>query len=621
MTRPSQPPVSRRALGDFTTDPRMLWLCALALLAGTAGVAAGWVLLRMIGLINNLVYYQVWSTSMLPPGGVLIHGHPAIWTVLIPAGGAVIIGVMARYGSEKIRGHGIPEAIEAILLGGSKLDLKVAILKPISSAISIGTGGPFGAEGPIIMTGGAASSLLAQWFNLTDAERKTLLVAGACAGMTAVFGTPVAAILLAVELLLFELKPRSLLPVATACITAAIERRFVLTPAPLFPFTGTVIIDPLHALGWLGIGLAAGLGSALLTMMVYGAEDQFERLPVHWMWWPVLGGLVVGIGGLIDPLALGVGYPDIAALLAGSLAGAAAVRLVLVKAAIWAIALGSGTSGGVLAPLLIIGGAMGAVLGPFLPHAAPGFWAVLGMAAMMGGTMRAPLTASLFAVELTGNHLILLPVITACMSSMAVTVLVMKRSILTEKLARRGHHLTREYSIDPLAITRARDIMATPVETLSAVMPAHDALAFFDGDQARHQAYPVLDEQGMLVGLATRADCAEWRRSPPARDLTLGAWTTAQSLVTAGPDDTLITVAATMLAENAARIPVIDAQGGLCGIIARADLLRAQHRVFAAETERERPFRWRRVKPSGHLENQGVSGKSPPHRSAHIAET
>lgn len=587
-----------KALGDFTTNYSVLRLCGLALLAGTFGVAAGWLLLRMIAIINDFVYYGVWSSAIMPPGGVLLAGHPATWTLLVPAAGAVIIGVMARYGSEKIRGHGIPEAIEAIMLGGSKLDLKVAILKPISSAISIGTGGPFGAEGPIIMTGGAASSLLAQCFSLTDAERKTLLVAGACAGMTAVFGTPVAAMLLAIELLLFELKPRSVLPVAAACVVAAIERRYVLSPAPLFPFTGSVIVDPLHAIGWVGIGLLAGLGSALLTILVYGAEDYFEHLPVHWMWWPVAGGLVVGIGGLIDPLALGVGYPDIAALLAGSLAGAAAIRLVLVKSVIWAIALGSGTSGGVLAPLLIIGGAMGAVLSPILPSAAPGFWAVLGMAAMMGGTMRAPLTATLFAVELTGNHLILLPVITASMASMAVTVLLMKRSILTEKIARRGHHLTREYSIDPLAVTRVSDIMATPVKTLPTTMPINDVIDFFSGPSAHHRAYPVVDPSGGLAGLVTRVDVLKWIGLPPNPAATLGSLVADRPLITAWIGDMAISVAGRMLIENQPRVPVINDHGQLCGMIARADLLNVHYRVVVAETMRERIFKlWRQNKP------------------------
>jgi chloride channel protein, CIC family len=321
-------------LGDFTTEPRVLAIAAMGVVAGTGGVAAGWVLLHLIVLVTAAAYLGQFAVAGNVPA------HLPLWMVLVPVAGGLAIGLMARYGSEKIRGHGIPEALEAIILGGSRMGLKVAILKPISSAISIGTGGPFGAEGPIIMTGGAIGSLFAQLFALTDMERKTLLVAGVCAGMTAVFGTPVAAMLLAVELLLSELKPRSFLPVAVACITAAIERRYVLAQAPLFPYTDGVALDPLHGLGWVGLGLVTGFGSALLTAMVYAAEDGFARQKLHWMWWPA-------IGGLIDRRALGVGYADIAQMLAGHLAGLSALRLMVVKSVIWSVALGSGTSGGV----------------------------------------------------------------------------------------------------------------------------------------------------------------------------------------------------------------------------------------------------------------------------------
>lgn len=572
---------SAKKLGDFTAGPRVLIISAMGLVAGTGGVAAGWVLLHLISSVTAIAY-----AGLLGRKG-LVAGLPA-WTLLVPAAGGLIIGLMARFGSEKIRGHGIPEALEAIILGGSRLGVKVAILKPISSAISIGTGGPFGAEGPIIMTGGAIGSLFAQLFVLTDMERKTLLVAGACAGMTAVFGTPVAAMLLAIELLLFELKPRSFLPVAAACITAAIERRYVLAPTPLFPYTGGVTIDPLHGLGWVGIGILAGCGSALLTLMVYGTEDAFARLKLHWMWWPAIGGLVVGLGGLIDPRALGVGYQNIAQMLVGSLAGWLALRLVLVKAVIWAVALGSGTSGGVLAPLLMIGGGMGAVLAPWLPHAAPGFWAVLGMAAMMGGTMRAPLTAAIFAVELTGNHAVLLPVITACMASYGVTVLVMKRSILTEKLARRGHHITREYGVDLAALVRVSDIMAVPVEALRSNMTVDAAINFFMDQEHRHRAYPVVDSEQRLIGLVSRSDILAWIGSEMPRQTLLPDALGRIASTVAFSDETISAVAERMAAQHTPRMPVLDPQSRkLVGILSRGDLLKLYRRSFEAETVRE----------------------------------
>ncbi|MGH7114967.1 MAG: chloride channel protein [Stellaceae bacterium] len=415
-------------LGDFTTRPRVLVISAIAILVGTAGVVTGIILLRLIYLITNLAYFgRVAFTS--PDIGLSPLGYAA---VAVPVVGSLLVGLMARYGTDKIRGHGIPEAIEAILLGRSRLDVKVAILKPLSSAIAIGTGGPFGAEGPIIMTGGAIGSLIAQLLPVSDTERKTLLVAGAAAGMTTVFGTPIAAMMLAAELLLFEWTPRSFVPVAVASITAAFERSLTHLASPLFPFHGGMELSLIAILCWVLVGLLSGLLSGVLTQLVYGCEDLFLKLPIHWMWWPMIGGLVVGLGGLVNANALGVGYSNIAQMLQGGMPSLAGLSLTVVKAIIWAVALGSGTSGGVLAPLLIMGGGMGVILAHYLPLASPGFWALLAMAATMGGTMRSPLTATFFAVELTGNTHVLLPLITACITAHLVTVLLMRRSILTE---------------------------------------------------------------------------------------------------------------------------------------------------------------------------------------------
>jgi chloride channel protein, CIC family len=406
-------------LGDFTTSPRVVLISAIAIVGGTAGVATGVALLALIRLFTSLAYFGRLTSEVVDLG----QSPLGLFAVAVPVGGGLIVGLMARYGSDKIRGHGIPEAIEAILLGRSRLGIKVAILKPLSSAIAIGTGGPFGAEGPIIMTGGAVGSLIGQLLPVSDAERKTLLVAGAAAGMTTVFGTPIAAIMLAVELLLFEWSPRSFVPVAVAAITAAAERAWLGMAEPLFPFHGSMDITLVALSCWVLIGLLAGLLSGLLTQLVYGCEDLFSKLPIHWMWWPVLGGVVVGLGGLVDPRALGVGYANIAQMLQGTMSPESGLQLMVVKALIWAVALGSGTSGGVLAPLLIMGGGLGAVLTAVLPAASPGFWALLAMAAIMGGTMRSPLTATFFAVEVAGNTHVLLPLITACVTAHLLTVL------------------------------------------------------------------------------------------------------------------------------------------------------------------------------------------------------
>ena len=337
-------------LGDFTTTPRVL---AISLLATGIGIFSAFValgLLRLIGLFTNLFFFGRWQTSLVSPAGHSL----GVFVILVPVAGALVIGVMARYGSERIRGHGIPEAIEAILINGSRVEPRVAFLKPLSSAISIGSGGPFGAEGPIIMTGGAFGSMIAQFFHLTSTERKTLLVAGAAGGMSATFASPVAAVLLGVELLLFEWKPRSLIPVALASAAAAATRRYIIGLGPLFPTPPhPVFIGPKGLLGCVLVGLLAGALSALLTISVYAAEDAFNKLPIHWMWWPAIGGVAVGLGGLVFPQALGVGYDTIADLLQGTGTTRLILGVLLVKWFIWAFSLGSGTSGGVLAPLLM----------------------------------------------------------------------------------------------------------------------------------------------------------------------------------------------------------------------------------------------------------------------------
>ncbi len=577
--------LSRREAGDFTTDKRVLALVGMALIVGTGGAFAAWVLVSLISLVTNLVWFHRFSIAAVS----MAQAPRSVWMVIIPVIGGLVIGLMARFGSEKIRGHGIPEAIEAILIGGSRMSPKVAILKPLSSAISIGTGGPFGAEGPIIMTGGAIGSLFAQCFHLSSAERKTLLVAGAAAGMTAIFGSPIAAIMLAVELLLFEWKPRSFIPVAVAACVSICWRPFLFQAGPLFPKQFHMDLPWWGILLCAAVGIIAGLQSGILTTLLYKIEDLFEALPIHWMWCPALGGLVIGLGGLIEPRVLGVGYDIIDGLLNGSILPAAVLTILLVKAAIWLVALSSGTSGGVLAPLLIFGGALGWLLGLFLPGD-PGFWALLGMAAMMGGTMRAPLAGTFFAVELTGDVSALLPLLAATVSAYAVTVLLLRRSILTEKIARRGQHITREYGIDPFEFSRARDIMIKEVDTFPADMTVGEVTHFFMATPKTHRVYPVVDSKGIVKGLVSRGDALRWQQDGTLADQTLGDLVSDSSLPTAHPDDTVGYVADLMLATDAGRIPIVDAENGeLRGLVARKDLLRLRHSLRATETER-RPY-------------------------------
>ena len=594
MNAPSINPISaaakgaRRHLSDFTTDARVLTIAGIAAIVASAGVVAAVGLLQLIRLATNLAYFG--RFSLADPN--FSRSPLGLWAVLVPVAGSLAIGLMARYGSPKIRGHGIPEAIEAILLGRSRLDAKVAILKPLSSAIAIGTGGPFGAEGPIIMTGGAIGSLIAQTLPVSDNERKTLLVAGAAAGMTAVFGTPIAAIMLAVELLLFEWTPRSFIPVCVAAVVAAVERSFLHMPGPLFPFAGGAEVSLAGLFGWVLIGVLAGLLAGALTQLVYACEDGFLKLPIYWMWWPMIGGLVVGLGGLIEPQALGVGYDNIASILHGDMAPKAAILLLVVKAVIWSVALGSGTSGGVLAPLLMMGGAMGAALAGLLPAASPGFWPLLAMAATMSGTMRSPLTATFFAVELTGDTHVLLPLIAASGTAHAVTVLLLRRSILTEKVARRGHHLVREYRVDPFALTRVREVMTTAVETAPAAMTLHGAAALLTNPATTHPSFPVVSEDRRVLGVIDPPAILRWRRAGKHRATTLGELLAGAKITLAYPDEYLASLVDRLTAANVAHLPVVSREDGqLVGYVGWKDLMRVRAKQQAAEENRTTFFR------------------------------
>lgn len=564
-------------LGDFQVTPRLLLIAGLAIPVGGAAAAAAYALLKLIGFITNLVFYQRLSTEMVAPGAT----HHPWWLVLsAPVVGGLIIGVMARYGSEKIRGHGMPEAIEAILTGGSRVQPRVALLKPASAAISIGSGGPFGAEGPIIMTGGAVGSILAQLLKLSADERKTLLVAGSAAGMAATFNAPLAAILLAVELLLFEWRPRSFVPVVAAVVTGTICRWAMLGNGPVFAVatdgrTPGALSDGLALIP----GITGGLLAIAATAMVYFAEDSFAKLPVHWMWWPAIGGLIIGIGGLFEPRALGVGYDVIDQLLTGHATLSLIVGILVVKTLIWSLSLGSGTSGGVLAPVFMIGAALGAAEGGLLPHVTAGFWAMCGLAAVVGGVMRSPLTGIVFTCELTHAWNDVLPLAVASVSAYAVSVLLLKRSVLTEKIARRRLHLTREYTTDPLETFFTHEVMtADPLvlgidDLIDPILPQ------------THYAglYPVVDSSGALVGVTTRQVLQNC----------LGTTVAAATLsirTSVHPDNTLREVANALALAHVTAAPVVarDDPNRLCGIVTLEQLLHARRRDLHEEHHRER---------------------------------
>jgi chloride channel protein, CIC family len=574
-------------LADFTRDRRILLLSAMAVVIGCISAFVAYALVWLISVITSLAFYQRFSAQVLSPD----RNTLGPFVVVVPVVGGLVIGLMARYGSEKIRGHGIPEALEAILFGRSRMSPKVAILKPLSSAISIGTGGPFGAEGPIIMTGGAIGSLFAQMFHLSAAERRTLLVAGAAAGMAAIFDAPVSAVLLAVELLLFEWRPRSFIPVTVASVMAAVLRVPLLGPGPIFPIHQHAALGAEGLFFTLLVGIVAGLASGLLTALVYGFEDLFERLPIHWMWWPAIGGLFVGLGGYFDPRVLGVGYGTIHSLLAGEVIGAALIVLLIGKSLVWSISLGSGTSGGVLAPLLMMGGALGALASRFIPGGDAGLWATIGMAAMMGGTMRSPLTAMVFTLELTSDFNLFPALLVSCVAAYAVTVLLLRRSILTEKVARRGYHITREYSVDPLAVLRVGEVMDREPPVVPASMKVgelSDRIAHHDPRLSRRQGLAVVDEESKLVGIITRGDllrAIEQGADGSTTVLDAGS----RRLVVTYPDELLGEAVTKMLRNDIGRLPVVTREDPrrLVGYLGRAAVMAARLRRLEEEQVRE----------------------------------
>jgi chloride channel protein, CIC family len=582
-------------LGDFTTTTRVLPICLLAIGIGLIGTSIAWVLLRLIGFFTNLAYYHRLATTFVSPAGNML----GIYAIAVPVVGSLIVGLMARYGAERIRGHGIPEAIESILMDGSRVRPRLAILKPLSAAISIGTGGPFGAEGPIIMTGGAFGSMIGQLFHLTSVERRTLLVAGASAGMSATFAAPLSSVLIGVELLLFEWKPRSAIPVALASATACAARRYVIGEGPLFPVPTHAAFVGFGGLGGCIIaGVAAGMLSALLTLGVYAAEDLFRKLPIHWMWWPAIGGVFVGVGGLIFPQALGVGYDTIGRLLQDNVPLALFAGVLVVKSLIWMISLGSGTSGGVLAPLLMMGAALGGIESLFLPDFGPGFWPLVSMGAILGGTMRSPFTGIVFAIELTHDFNMLLPLLVACFLAHLFTVLTLKRSILTEKISRRGYHLSREYATDPLEILFVREVMRTNV----VVLPHDGTLAqtremFLSADNPKGQhLFPVLGPDKKMVGVVTRNQLDRLYRQGPQTAATVQLVDIAtQNPQVAFSDEPLRTVVNRMAESGYTRLPVLDPadDGGIVGMVALRDLLRARSKNLDEERARERVLRIR----------------------------
>jgi H+/Cl- antiporter ClcA/predicted transcriptional regulator len=594
----AQGDVPVRAPRDYEpVDRRTTILSALAVALAVAAALAAQLLTRLIGLVTNLAYHGRFVAELTSPAGT--H-RPALVLVLIPVAGAVIVGLMARYGSAAIRGHGIPEVMERVLFGESRIPARVLFLKPLSAAIAIGTGGPFGAEGPIIATGGALGSLGGQFLHVTSDERKILLAAGAAAGMAATFGSPVSAVLLAVELLLFEYRPRSLIPVALAAAVATGVRATFEGTAPVFgmPPVSQPTVTALASYAVIGVGI--GALSAGITRVTYGLEDVFERvghrLKLHWMWWPALGAIVVGLVGLIEPRTLGVGYDNIRNALSGSITGTTLLILVVLKFVSWSVYLGSGTSGGTLAPLFTIGSGLGALVGTLVAANAPSLGvdphiaALVGMASIFAGASHALLASVVFAFETTRQPLGLLPMLIGCAAAYLVSLMLSRHSIMTEKLARRGASVRPEYAVDHLAQVLVRDVGLRPVVTLRAdddLVSVREWLSV-GANGATHQGFPVLDADDRLVGVVTRRDLL---------DPTLSNGVPLRAILRRAPvvvydDNTLRDAADQMVMEHVGRLPVVtrDADREVIGIISRSDLL-AAHAPRLEAAHRVKPVR------------------------------
>jgi H+/Cl- antiporter ClcA len=581
-------------------DARALRIVGLAILLGiTAGFVAE-CLRWLIALVTNIAFYGQISVKEASPAEAV--PHLGLWVVLIPVVGGLIVGFMARYGSRAIRGHGIPEAMEQVLTNQSRIPPRMTWLKPISAAIAIGTGGPFGAEGPIIATGGALGSLVGQLFSTTTMERKILLAAGAAGGMAAVFGSPVSAVLLAVELLLFEFSPRSLIPVALSASSAAAVRYGLMGAQPVFTLPPVLMPTAGAMITYVVIGALIGVLATFVTRAVYWVEDAFEHLPIHWMWWPAIGAIAVGVIGYFVPLTLGVGYSNISGML-GSVGGVPGrswpftfvALLIVSKFLSWAIALGSGTSGGTMAPLFTIGGGAGLLIGALANYLFPGahidlnVTALVGMAAIFAGASRALLASIVFAFETTLQPLALLPLLGGCTASYLLSCVLMRNTIMTEKIVRRGIRVPFEYASDFLDQVLVKDVATQKVIALPHAQTVADVRVFLNsaGKDASHQGFPLITASGHLLGVLTRKDLWASDLDPalPVERLL------KRPPVVVFDDCSLREAADHMVRHDVGRLPVMSREtpGKMVGIITRSDLLRAHHKRIKETDEPAAP--------------------------------
>jgi chloride channel protein, CIC family len=583
-------------LSEAAGPPAEFRMLLVSLLSAVIGVMAGivaYLLYNLIGFITNAVFFHRWSFAFVSAR----HNQLGLWVILMPVLGGLIVGLMAKFGSSKIRGHGIPEAMEAVLVSRSKIEPKVAVLKPISAAIAIGTGGPFGAEGPIIQTGGALGSLLGQVVHTTAAERKVLLACGAAAGMAATFSTPIAAVIIAIELLLFEFKSRSFIPLVIASTLATSVHTQLMGRGPMFSVGDLDFAIPRALPFYLVLGVICGFAAVGFSKLLYWVEDQFEKLPLDPMWWPAIGALGLGIIGYFVPRVLGVGYDTISDILTSSLVLKALLLVMIFKSIALVVSLGSGTSGGLLAPMFMSSAAMGGVfaivanrLFPSM-HFTPGAFALVAMGAVFGAASRATFAFIIFAFEITQDYNSVLPLMLVSVIADGIALLFMRTSIMTEKLARRGLRIHADYEPDVLQQMYVRETMSEDVPSVPATMTVSalaEAIDRRDPELTKHQGVIILDDEAQIVGIITRGDVLRaLEADPEGRASVLEAGTT--NIVVTYPDATLAEAANTMLHRGVGRLPVVSRENPrkVVGYLGRSGLLAARLRRLHDESVRE----------------------------------
>jgi chloride channel protein, CIC family len=572
------------------TEPAQFRMVLVSILAAGIGLIAGgiaFLLYKLIGLLTNISFYGRFTADFTSAR----HNHLGLWVIPIPVIGGIIVGIMAKYGSSKIKGHGIPEAMEAVLFNRSRIQPRVAILKPISAAIAIGTGGPFGAEGPIIQTGGVMGSLVGQLFHTTASERKVLLACGAAAGMSATFNTPIAGVILAIELLLFEFKARSFIPLVVASTLATTVHMQLLDAGPMFTVRTMDFGIPRALPFYLLLGVICGLAAVSFSKLLYWTEDQFEKLPIDELWWPAIGALGLGIIGYFVPRVLGVGYDTISDILNANLAWKLLIVVMLAKAVALVISLGSGTSGGLLAPMFMSSAALGGIFAMGVNQVFPaanlsaGAFALVAMGAVFGAASRAAFSFIVFAFEITRDYNSVLPLMLVTVIADGIAILLMpKASIMTEKLIRRGLRIHQDYEADVLQQMVVSETMDRDAPTLPAEMPVSELaerIARHEPEVSRHQGMLLLDAENDLVGIITRGDVLRALDQDSSGTMSL-LEAGSRKVVVTYPDETLHEAAAKMLRNNIGRLPVVDRKNPqlVVGYLGRPEIMAARlHRL------------------------------------------